>query len=54
MNIEQLINIYNILRQISVRGDDVKLMHSCLVGFEEIFQSIQQMQQEAASAPATE
>lgn len=45
MNLEKLVNIYNTMRQISVNGENVKLMYSCLTSFEEFFNEVQQMQQ---------
>ena len=46
MNLDKLATIYNTMRQIAVRGEDVKLMNVCLVTFEEFFREIQEVQQQ--------
>jgi len=53
MNLDKLITIYNTMRQISVNGDNVKLMNTCLVNFEEFFKEIQ-IAQAAAAAEKSE
>ena len=54
MNLEHLVNIYNTLRQITVSGDNVKLMYTCLTEFEEVFSEIQKMQETKAATPVEE